>query len=1445
MLFQANPHASTFTVIPESNLSPEESLRERLEADPADWNARLRIACLLYDQEDFPGAAALIWEAERIPCRALDLASAACILAKDQPGKAIRLLTAVLENNRGMAAQNMGMANALLHHGMVLQSARFYGAALGIDPELVNPEFEHFFVWADDEQLLWENFNGRRTQLHDLPWMTRDPMESIELIRDASRHTTPIAVPRLNQIEVESTAIEALRGKLAENSEDWDTRQTLAQLLHDQGASGEAAALIWESDPIPSADLDIAFAARVLAKGKPRNAIRLLTAVFEQNLGKAVQNMAVANALLHHGLVLESARFYGAAVDADPNLVNPDLEHFLLWTDDAGSLWENFLKIRPPLGIFPWAQSDPTLDFGADFPTRPIVLSGLRQVQGENLTNHLYQQSAGRNARITPPPAVTFPADRAALNDLRPDSNSRGTNGRDGIAEEEAKVEAAAKARADEQSRTLALAKQQKEQEERAAAAAKRIADEQAAAEVKAASLFAEAAESARTLLEQARQEATTEVAAIRAKAQEELEAALAQAHQKTELEMAALRAKAREEAEAAADAARKEAELQAALIRAKAEEAAAEAEAAAKLRAEEYARAFALAKHRAEEEERSIATAKRLAEEQANAAAEQAAAAKVAADKARQEATSEVAAMRAKAEEELKASLDQARQNSEQELAALRAKAREKAESEAALIRTKAEEDARVAEKTRLEATAQAEAAAKLRAKEDARALALAKQRADEEERSTAAAKRLAEEQARAAAEKIREEAAAEVLALRAKAQEELKASIEQARRNTEEELAAMRAKAGEEAKKASAAAEQARLETAAKAKAAAEILARAEEEAQAAAAQQARQEALAELAAIKAQAQEELQAAAEQARLNSEQELKMLRAKAREESKMLMENALKEATSQAALISPGPEENVMLGSSVTEDAPAEDVAGAAAVPGVRDEQQGTIPIPHAVEKARIEEHESTGKRRFWVLLVSAAITMGCWKFLPGSAPDRVLFSTVAGSFANPPLFVSGNGTHASPWKLNTMTAEPKPDKREAPVVVSLGDDLGAFFQSSPPAPIDLAVIFSNFHRLGARKAATAAVLAWEAPDPIGLAALDKALGKFDSLVMAAPLSRGAVSSAMPAAFRRASLPLTQVHGDTTSLPSVNRIPLPGVIFGGEKSSAGFSTLESEPSSEFPPLIARWEDCVVFAFPLLTVLQRNNFPLEGVEIRLGEYIKLSPSGPVVPLDDYGRLATPIKPMAAFKEISAEAIIDGGDGLFPKTAPDPVILRDDQSAAEPATRAFSKKLSAMVAAIASDQGFASISAYPRLSEKIETGILAFFVIALTTLCGLPAFSRHITFSVLAGTALSAQWIGVGMASVWLPLLPCLAAIATAAVVSHLIRESSPAPANELIEPPVETEPVVETAPTPEPKPKKPGASKKSPAEKPAEKKPPAKKAATPRKPRTKKRRTDK
>jgi hypothetical protein len=483
----------------------------------------------------------------------------------------------------------------------------------------------------------------------------------------------------------------------------------------------------------------------------------------------------------------------------------------------------------------------------------------------------------------------------------------------------------------------------------------------------------------------------------------------------------------------------------------------------------------------------------------------------------------------------------------------------------------------------------------------------------------------------------------------------------------------------------------------------------------------------------------------------------------------------------------------------------------------------------------------------RLWVLLAASVVTLVAWKWIPGTGLDRGVFAAVASGSANGPLFISGAGTHAEPWKLQTFSSDKKPDRRQAPIIVSLGDDLQGFFQTSPPAPIDVAVILSNFQRLGAKKAATAAVFAWEKPDPIGLAAFEKSLAGFESLVMAVPLSRGVVAAPMPPTLRRASLPAERIRGDVAALPLVNRIPVPGVILGGEATIAGFSVLESEPASRLLPLMARWEDRMVFSFPLLTVLQRLDLPLDGVEVRLGEFLKLGPSGPIVPIDDSGRLAMPLKSISGYAEISAEALIDGGDELFPKQAPDPVILRDDQSAAEPATQAFSRSLSAAIALIASSGGLTDATEFRRLPEGWEILLLSAVVLVLTALCGESRFVRHIGIAALAGVFFIAQWVAFGIGSVWFPGLPALAAILTATVAVRLIemKIAKPVPVPNIDpvpevvpEPVVVPVPEIESVPEPEPVIKVPK-TKKAPAKK-AAKKTAAKKAAVPKTPRAKK-----
>lgn len=490
-------------------------------------------------------------------------------------------------------------------------------------------------------------------------------------------------------------------------------------------------------------------------------------------------------------------------------------------------------------------------------------------------------------------------------------------------------------------------------------------------------------------------------------------------------------------------------------------------------------------------------------------------------------------------------------------------------------------------------------------------------------------------------------------------------------------------------------------------------------------------------------------------------------------------------------------------------------------------------------------------------LLLISAAAAWYAWLYLPATPADRLLVKAVAASTANPPFIIAGEGTRATPWSLRVLAPYRKADPAHEPVVISLADDPQGIFQSSPPSPVDLAVVMKNLRRLGATEASIAAILAWEQPDMIAIAALDQELSGFRSVVTAAALSRGATGSALPPSFRRASISTAQIRGELSNLPAANRLSLPGVILGGDNALSGFTLLENDP--EGAPMLARWDDRIVLAFPLVAVLTERGLPCEGIEVELGNFIKLGTAGPFVPIDKYGRISTAPGKLSNPTVFRAEALIDATEPL-PITAGRPVLLRDDQSNAEAATRAFSRKIAPLVADISSGAGMSDEETLRRPRLEWEQLSLGAVVLLLAFSSHRNRFARAIVFGLLAAIALLAHLIAATTASVWLPTLPVLGCIAAAFVFSRLFfreltheavpaAQTIPAAASPaVIIPPMEfsaaPDPVaVPAAFAPEPSPvaikpaakkataKKTVASKKTPAKKAAVKKTTAKKSA--------------
>ena len=403
---------------------------------------------------------------------------------------------------------------------------------------------------------------------------------------------------------------------------------------------------------------------------------------------------------------------------------------------------------------------------------------------------------------------------------------------------------------------------------------------------------------------------------------------------------------------------------------------------------------------------------------------------------------------------------------------------------------------------------------------------------------------------------------------------------------------------------------------------------------------------------------------------------------------------------------------------------------------------------------------------RRHLKPIICALAAMLAWEFLPGTFIDRGLFSLTARTFAEAPFITSGNGEPDSPHTLRTLYRQATPPSDPLPDI-AITDDSDRVFQTSPPSPVDIAIILKNLRRLGRDSVAIGMPLVWPEPDVISLMALDQQLDALPTVVTAAPLSRSPIPSPIPPAFRRASLAVSEIHGNSRDLPIVNRVSLPDVVLGNTTSLAGFTALESEPDGALPYLLARWDDRVVFSFQLLAALaERKVSPLK-IEIRLGEYISLGADGPFIPIDDFGRLAFAPPSSNSSASIPAESLIDAPGDFLTERRAGTVLIRNGMSAADVSSLRFSEALVPTVSLLADPSGTSTSRAFNRIPWLAELLLIASLISLLYGLGNFPKTSDRRALAVLAGVFVILHFILVPATGTWLPSLPALAAILTA------------------------------------------------------------------------------
>ena len=92
-----------------------------------------------------------------------------------------------------------------------------------------------------------------------------------------------------------SYEIKYLLSLVDDDPTNWVVRKEAALMLYESGEFLEAANMVWLTPEIPSTDMDVAFAVKMISHARPNRSIRLVYELLNRNAGKAEQNIAMAN----------------------------------------------------------------------------------------------------------------------------------------------------------------------------------------------------------------------------------------------------------------------------------------------------------------------------------------------------------------------------------------------------------------------------------------------------------------------------------------------------------------------------------------------------------------------------------------------------------------------------------------------------------------------------------------------------------------------------------------------------------------------------------------------------------------------------------------------------------------------------------------------------------------------------------------------------------------------------------------------------------------------------------------------------------------------------------------------------------------------------------------------------------------------------------------------
>ncbi|NWK56220.1 hypothetical protein HW115_11410 [Verrucomicrobiaceae bacterium N1E253] len=366
--------------------------------------------------------------------------------------------------------------------------------------------------------------------------------------------------------------------------------------------------------------------------------------------------------------------------------------------------------------------------------------------------------------------------------------------------------------------------------------------------------------------------------------------------------------------------------------------------------------------------------------------------------------------------------------------------------------------------------------------------------------------------------------------------------------------------------------------------------------------------------------------------------------------------------------------------------------------------------------------------------------------------------------------------------------------------------DDPERIFESSPPSPLDYAVMLEHLHDRGYRHVLLATHMSWDreqdyedAKDDglegfdenlLSIHALNTKLALFEQSAIGFPVTRGAQDQTIPEPLKRSLIPYAQVSGNHQLIPMVNQVPLPSQVQGGPHTLGGFNRIESSPSSsDTTPLLAHWsQDGLIPSLALLAIMQAHNVPPEELHIDCGKRIILGHDGPHIPIDEYGQTPAPDPGSSALGRKPAPATI--AHELITTREKDQGSNKLEQSTASAMVLIMAKGAIASQINLYDEEHLAQLpilcetlptpgedTCYQRLPFSLELALIVGLSLILCRYLTLSPYYRHLAFTLTIALLMIAVLILVETRHQWFGLSAPLTALLTAWLTSSQIKKT--------------------------------------------------------------------